>query len=277
MSDETDTTHYDLLGVTPSASKNEVKAAYQSALDAARDAGDTEQESEIRRAWQVLSDPVQRQRYDERIGVGRRNVAEPVRRVDEPTGADVEEDADEHEHVDADAVEVLGEAEPDSRPHVGHLPVGAPAFLEQPTLGRRMVASFIDGITLLALVAATFAIVFAVTSSDSARAIALVASFEVWIVVLFVIPTGRTGQTLGKRFTYIMCVDRSTGELLSSLQVIGRYALPMFAVPILGQLGPFLALFYGLSYAMARDQISLADRLGRSIVVVARYRPTRAR
>src|SRR5215831_10461999 len=101
-------THYDLLGVEPTASKNEVRAAYQAALDGARGAGDTDHEADVRRAWQVLSDPVQRQRYDERIGVGRRDV--PGRRgapdgagVETADGADVEttDDADDDD-VDVD-------------------------------------------------------------------------------------------------------------------------------------------------------------------------------
>ena len=40
---------------------------------------------------------------------------------------------------------------------------------------------------------------------------------------------------------------------------------------------PFVpaGLFFGLSYAMGRDQLSLADRLAKTVVVVARYKPTR--
>ena len=44
---------------------------------------------------------------------------------------------------------------------------------------------------------------------------------------------------------------------------------------LLQQMGGFLSLFYGLSFSMGRDQTSLADRMGRSVVVVARYRPVR--
>ena len=99
--------------------------------------------------------------------------------------------------------------------------------------------------------------------------------FEIWVVGLYIVPTLRTGQTLGKRFTYIMCVDRETGNLPTPAQLIRRYIVPMVAVPALFQMGAFLALFYGLSYAMGRDQLSLADRLAKTVVVVARYRPTR--
>jgi hypothetical protein len=49
----------------------------------------------------------------------------------------------------------------------------------------------------------------------------------------------------------------------------------MVAIPALFQMGAFLALFFGLSYAMGRDQLSLADRLAKTVVVVARYKPTR--
>ena len=75
-----DDSYYDELGVSPQASRDELKAAYQeriSALEAARDKkgvsdaqlqGNREQVARVRAAWNVLADPFQRSRYDERIG-----------------------------------------------------------------------------------------------------------------------------------------------------------------------------------------------------------------
>ena len=40
----------------------------------------------------------------------------------------------------------------------------------------------------------------------------------------------------------------------------------MVAIPLICADGPFLALFFGLSYAMGRDQVSLADRIGKTAV-----------
>lgn len=267
-----DRTYYDVIGAAPQAAKADLKAAYVGALDAAQAAGDTDEAAQVRRAWQVLSDPVQRQRYDEEIGLGGRGGRE--RRsgdgADEAGGDDAGGELDE-EALD---VEVVDELAPGPRPQ-SILP-GVPDFLEQPTIGRRLTASIIDVVTLVAVFAASFGIAFALIGSDGGRVVALIVLIEAWIVGLFVVPTLRTGQTLGKRFTYVMTVDRATGNLPSAGQVIRRYVIPMVAIPALGQLGPFLALFFGLSYAMGRDQLSLADRLASTVVVVARYRPARS-
>jgi curved DNA-binding protein CbpA len=53
--------HYELLGVEPDASKDEIKAAYRAEIESAEGA----QRAELNRAWNVLSDPIQRQRYDD--------------------------------------------------------------------------------------------------------------------------------------------------------------------------------------------------------------------
>ena len=86
-------------------------------------------------------------------------------------------------------------------------------------------------------------------------------------MVLFIVPTFRTGQTLGKRLTYLMCVDRATGDLCSPRQVLIRYVGahgrdPLVLLPM-GP-SPFVALFFGFSYAMGRDQVSLADRMAKT-------------
>ena len=266
MSAVSDRTHYEVIGSDPQAAKADLKAAYVGSLDAAQAGGDTDEVAQVRRAWQVLSDPVQRQRYDEEIGVGRRGGPEPTAAA--PAGFGDEPD---DEAMDVEVVDELAPA-PRSRTILPDMP----AFLEQPTIGRRLTASLIDIVTLVAVFAASFGIAFAVIGGDTARLVALIVLIEAWIIGLFVVPTLRTGQTLGKRFTYVMTVDRATGNLPSAAQVIRRYIIPMVAIPALGQLGPFLALFFGLSYAMGRDQFSLADRLASTVVVVARYRPARS-
>lgn len=80
-----DETHYDVLGVDPTASKEAIRSAYQERLDAARAdqtreeeakrpnegaiASARDEEARVRNAWQVLSDPYQRGRYDQSIEV----------------------------------------------------------------------------------------------------------------------------------------------------------------------------------------------------------------
>jgi curved DNA-binding protein CbpA len=57
------TDHYELFGVGPDASKDEIKAAYRAEVENA----DSARRAELNRAWNVLSDPIQRQRYDESL------------------------------------------------------------------------------------------------------------------------------------------------------------------------------------------------------------------
>ena len=80
-----DDTHYDVLGVAPGASKDAIKTAYQERLQDAQQAqareaaskrpndaalgSARETEASVRAAWQVLSDPYQRGRYDASIDV----------------------------------------------------------------------------------------------------------------------------------------------------------------------------------------------------------------
>jgi uncharacterized RDD family membrane protein YckC len=81
----TDDSYYDDLGVSPHASRDELKAAYQeriSDLEAAREKkgvtdaqlqGNRQEAARVRAAWNVLADPFQRSRYDERIGTASTN------------------------------------------------------------------------------------------------------------------------------------------------------------------------------------------------------------
>lgn len=261
-------TWYEVLGVTPSAAKGEVKAAYQSSMATAEQSDNTDEVAQVRRAWQVLSDPIQRQRYDEEIGLNGRRASgtAPV--------------TDENEY-DGDIELVDDDDDPLAPPKARHpkpsMMLEAAEFLELPTLGRRLTASVVDAITLVAVYVGSISITFQATGADYGLPAVLifVGWLEFWFVVLLVIPTFRTGQTLGKRFTYLMCVDRATGNLGSVRQVLIRYVGAMFVIPLLVPMGAFLALFYGLSYAMGRDQVSLADRIAKTAVVIARYRPTR--
>jgi uncharacterized RDD family membrane protein YckC len=262
-----DRTHYEVIDADPLASKADLKAAYVVALEAAQVAENADESAAVRRAWQVLSDPIQRQRYDEAIGVNHRGALEPIDVADGEIVDDEDAEAD-------DDVEVVDDEVGASRQQLFHK---IPDFLEQPTLGRRVTASMIDVVTTLAVFLVSITVTYQITgASDGLPGVLTFMGWaEFWIVVLFLIPTYRTGQTLGKRMTYVMTVDRETGNLPSIGQIIRRYMIPMVAIPALFQMGAFLALFFGLSYAMGRDQLSLADRLAKTVVVVARYKPTR--
>ena len=259
-------TWYEVLGIEPRAAKGDIKVAYQEALDTATDANDTGEVAQVRRAWQVLSDPVQRQRYDEAIGAHLGALA-PV-----TSNGDGSDDDDDVEVLDDDEDDDVREERPRRQAPV--LPAGAPGFLELPTIGRRVVATLIDGVIFLVLaVGGGFPLGVATNNI-----VAVLAWIELMVVAVYVIPTIRTGQTFGKRLTYLMCVDRATGDLCPPRQVLIRYLVPMVVIAVLlplGPIGPFVALYFGISYMMGRDQASLADRLAKTIVVIARYKPSR--
>jgi curved DNA-binding protein CbpA len=66
--------YYELLDVAPDADRDDIRGAYRAKRDEAQaKAGDDSRGriAELNRAWNVLSDPTQRQRYDERLADSR--------------------------------------------------------------------------------------------------------------------------------------------------------------------------------------------------------------
>ena len=94
--------HYDALGVEPTASRDEMRDAYRARVDeltAARDRkGITESQlqdnrdevARVRSAWSVLSDPFQRQRYDTQVAGGTPDVVDDDDVADASSGSEVE-------------------------------------------------------------------------------------------------------------------------------------------------------------------------------------------
>jgi uncharacterized RDD family membrane protein YckC len=284
-----DRTHYDILGLEPDAPKNEIKRAYQEHLEAAQGAGDAETTLRIRRAWQVLSDPVQRSRYDDSVGLtpGRRRAGPDSNGSSAPgsptSGSEEVEILDDAEEAPDQAspgqeMEVardwLGRPRPDRPPRPKReMPPPPPMAegLELPALSRRVAGDAIDVITLFAFGYALYALSSVASGGAS---VAIFAGGFVVIVFLYLgLPVARTGQTLGKRLTYTMVVDRLSGELLTPRAVMIRYSVPT-VLAVTGQFAP-IAVMVGFTYAFGRDQVSLLDRMAKSIVVVARYQPTR--
>jgi uncharacterized RDD family membrane protein YckC len=273
----TDTTYYDLLGVAPDAAKDEIRSAYQAKLadvradrtkeeETRRPSDDAirakrEEEAELRTAWQILSDPVQRQRYDERVHVDGDGAADA-----ETPDAAVDVDVDDEETED----ELVPAAR--SQPSAPRVAGGA---LEIPSNGRRLTAAIIDGVTFAAIWSVIVLPLVLVGGIDKGVPLSIVLFGTSAFVILayFILPTWWYGQTLGKRYTYTMVVDRATGNLPKLGQAINRYLIPAFLLAIGGSLGPVLAMFLALSFLMSRDQISLMDRLARTAVVIARYTP----
>jgi uncharacterized RDD family membrane protein YckC len=275
----TELTHYDLLGVDADAPKDDIRAAYQDKLANVRAARAKEEEAKkpsedvlraardeearLRSAWQVLSDPVQRDRYDQKVGVNHHD-------ADTETGADEELDDDE----DEPGTEL---EDTRSRPAKAQSLVTAEG-LEIPAAGRRVTAAAIDVITMIAIWSA---IVYPITlgvglTTGTPALLTEIGTAEFLILAYLIFPTWRGGQTLGQRYTYTMVVDRATGLLPTLSQVVRRFIIPAFALALLTvTTGGIIALIFALSFLMNKEQVSLADRFAKTAVVIARYRPDR--
>ena len=281
-----ESTHYELLGVPPDAPKDEIRAAYQDKLADVRQHRAHEEESKrpsetviqaardeegrLRAAWQVLSDPIQRQRYDDVVGL----VPAPASNGDHATVHDDIDDAGDEDTADEHADDPVPATRDRSRRTPP--PLVTAEGLEMPSAGRRATAAAIDTITLLVLyLVIVYPIILGLGLTGIPAFITVVATPLFLIVVYLIIPTSRGGQTLGKRYTYTMVVDRATGQLPTVNQVVRRYTIPAFAVVLLQQTGGLIALMYGVSFLMNKDQVSLADRMAKTAVVIARYRPDR--
>ena len=72
MTDEHET-HYEVVGVDPGASKEEIRDAYRARIDElaeGKQSDESRQEmARLSSAWQVLSDPFQRDRYNQSVGI----------------------------------------------------------------------------------------------------------------------------------------------------------------------------------------------------------------
>jgi uncharacterized RDD family membrane protein YckC len=266
--------HYDLLGVEPDASKEEIRSAYRDRLeelrgkvekgrsDEARN-GAREETARLNAAWQVLSDPFQRQRYDASIATG------------SATGPE-EQETDEVAPEPPPRRGLFAPRERDSRGRPQRRePVGVPGAEAAP-LGRRLAALAIDVITMGAVFVGVTSLLVSVASDSVGAIIVLVTALFAIFNVYFVLTTVRTGQTLGKRLTHIMTVDADTGELPTWRRATMRYIVPIvLVIGLPGSLGLMAALLFGISWVLIDTRIGLMDRLGHTRVVLARYRPER--
>ena len=270
-------THYELLGVEPDASKEDIRAAYRDRIEELRgkaEKGRSDQAREgaraetarLNAAWQVLSDPFQRQRYDAGLA--------------DASGADTDQEdvVVEEEAVPAPARRRgLFESRPrDARGRPSRRePEGVPGAEAAP-VGRRLAALAIDVLTMGAVFIGATSLLASVSSDSVGLVIVLVIGLFVLFNAYFVFPTVRTGQTLGKRLTHIMTVDADTGQLLTWRRATLRYIVPIvLVIGLPGSLGLMIALLFGISWVLIDTRVGLMDRsyLGHSRVVLARYRP----
>ncbi len=272
--------HYELLGVESDASKDEIRSAYRERLEDLRGKvekgrsdqvrnGAREETARLNTAWQVLSDPFQRQRYDAALTGGSDGTE---------AGEGQEEQEEEEERAPAPPRR-RGLFEPRERDAKGRPqrrePVGVPGAEAAP-LGRRLAALGIDVLTMGAVFLGVTSLLVSVASDSVGAIILLVTALFVLFNAYFVFPTVRSGQTLGKRFTHIMVVDADTGELPTWRRATLRYIVPVvLVIGLPGSLGLMAALLFGISWVLIDTRIGLMDRLGHTRVVLARYRPER--
>jgi uncharacterized RDD family membrane protein YckC len=270
--------HYELLGVESDASKDEIRSAYRERLEQLRGKvekgrsdqvrnGAREETARLNAAWQVLSDPFQRQRYDTELTGG-----------SDRTEAEEEEEEEEEEAAPAPARR-RGLFEPRERDAKGRPqrrePIGVPGAEAAP-LGRRLAALGIDVLTMGAVFLGVTSLLVSVASDSVGAIILLVTALFVLFNAYFVFPTVRSGQTLGKRFTHIMVVDADTGELPTWRRATMRYIVPIvLVIGLPGSLGLMGALLFGISWVLIDTRVGLMDRLGHTRVVLALYRPER--
>jgi RDD family protein/DnaJ-like protein len=162
VSDE-DLNHYEVVGVEPEASKDAIREAYRARIDEllggdAMSDDDRAETARLNAAWQVLSDPYQRERYDRSIGI------EPGADGDDDGDIDVEEDHEDVIDVDGSEPRGRGRAREPGRQQgdrVGMFsaepqpaPASWPAGLRPPPPRGRIIAMVIDLVVLLAIVLA---------------------------------------------------------------------------------------------------------------------------
>lgn len=270
--------HYELLGVEPGASKDEIRAAYRERLEDVRGKVEKGRSDQVRdgaraetarlnAAWQVLSDPFQRQRYDAELESG--NSAE---------AAETEEEEESVAPVPArrrwfEPRERDGDGREARAPRQRREAVGVPEAEAAP-VGRRLMALLVDVVTMAAVYIGATSLLISVASDSIAFIVVIVTALFVIFMAYFVYPTTRSGQTLGKRLTHIMTVDAETGNLPTWRRASLRYLVPIvLVIGLPGQLGVMVALLFGISWLLIDTRIGLMDRLGHTRVVLARYRP----
>jgi uncharacterized RDD family membrane protein YckC len=169
-------THYEVLDVDPGASKDEIREAYRRELstaqsqvtnaetakrpDAAVIASARAEEASVRAAWQILSDPVQRARYDESIGVESRADQDDDDLDDEDDDGDrsAETTVARRELTPREArAEARAKAMANRPPGLFSTehpptPAGWPPGFHAPPPRARLLALLVDGIALLVIV-----------------------------------------------------------------------------------------------------------------------------
>ncbi len=263
------TSFYELLGVQPTADKDEIRRAYQEkrALDGGTDA------ARLNEAWSVLSDPYQRGRYDQRLAQG----------------------DDAPEVLSGDDIEVIHEEAPRPKGFFANLQANKRNAVPPPQIvlptgavpapnSRRLFGVLIDGFGFFAILFALQVLAWnAIGSPDDVADIEgssmavyfaiMGGGFAAVYLLVEVLSTPARGQTLGRRIAKVKIVDRATGALPTWAQAFKRALLPLLVLIVLFPLLQNMAFLIVLalvmwSYADAGKQ-GFHDKWAKTIAVDA--------
>jgi uncharacterized RDD family membrane protein YckC len=267
-------TYYDVLGVPTSADRDSVRIAYRTRMvelqaDAWRGA-ESDRRAEAARvndAWNTLSDPFQRDRYDALLEEGAAPLL-PDAPSDRPVGKNPRRVGPQVKNAF-----VAGS---------GPVPEGTTAVL-----ANRINAIIFD-LMLGAVGYAVFGfLVFNVFGEKAAAGKIsapkwFVPALTAWVlaelVLIFVVTTARSGQTIGQRLFGVQVVIAATGEHPGLTRTLYRYG-PLIILVLAGlaiePLMMLLPFFLGLSFLVTKAKRGFPDIAARTVVVDAEPRPPR--
>ncbi|MFZ4516691.1 MAG: RDD family protein [Acidimicrobiia bacterium] len=267
-------TYYDVLGVPASADRDALRTAYRTRLDALQvdawkgvEADRRAEAARVNDAWNVLSDPFQRDRYDAQVEDG------TVTRLPDAPSATPKARANGRTPLLNNPFEVgSGPVPPDYRA----------------VLANRINALFLD---IMACFAAYFAsgvaIAWIVGPRPKGSSVPLwvhptLAGITTAVLILwFVFPTARTGQTVGQRWFGIRVVRSESGELPGLTRSLFRYG-PLIVLVIAAEVIPWpllhlIAFAVGMTFIVTKAKRGIPDMAARTTVVDAVPRPPRLR
>jgi uncharacterized RDD family membrane protein YckC len=269
-------TYYDVLGVPASADRDSVRIAYRTRMvelqpEAWRgsEADRRAEAARVNDAWNTLSDQFQRDRYDASLedGTAARLPAAPSAR-----GGAKDRPRQGGPRV-GDVFDVGS----------GPVPDGYTAVL-----ANRVNAVFLDVMLCFAGYigfAFVVSLIHRPTATDGKLppppawlTPSFAAFMTLWLVLIFVFPTARWGQTVGQRWFGIRVVRSRDGQLPGLTRTLYRYG-PLVVLSSAGILTtPFLILvpfLLGLTFMVTRTRRGFPDRAAGTVVVDAVPRPPR--
>jgi uncharacterized RDD family membrane protein YckC len=278
--------YYDLLGVEPGADKDTIKSAYRDQLDGATQA----ERAKLNKAWNVLSDPVQRERYDDARSEGWLDDAEGDDEETAPTprsggrAAPRERAARPAPVPTVELPDGMQLAEPRSRGlallidfsvlfviYIVALSGVLPSLLKDqyPTQSHRIdaVNRNIDTLDTFKTHADDRANRKEPSADDRKQARTDKAKFDHDVTCL-ASSTALTGQTLGMRLRRVRVV-RVDGSKVGWAGAFARFVVPLAIALLLPQLGAIIGLGLVLWFLRDKNRQGVHDKLARTLVVDA--------